>query len=170
MGEQKKEIKEVNGTVVVVRNKCTEILMLLNNRDPQKLELPGGGIEMGEIPVDGAVREVRQETGIIISPYDLLWVGNFVFRERYGIVHLFEHQYAFTRALPEHTSHEVAEKRWMSCQEILTLSRSDTYPAQQALIMHYMQWIRNNRKGVVADYLSEPFKTLGGNCLSARTS
>lgn len=160
--------KEVNGSVVVVRNNCGEILILLNNRDPQKLELPGGGIKRGELPVHGAVREVRQETGLVISPHDLLWVGNFVFRERYGIVHLSEYQCAFTRILPEHTSHEVAEKRWMSIPEILVLSRSDTYPAQQALIAHYAQWVRNGRNEVVSDYLSEPFKTLEENSLPAR--
>lgn len=159
---------EVNGSVVVIKNNCGEILILLNNRNPQKLELPGGGIELGELPVHGAVREVHQETGIVISPHDLLWVGNFVFRERYGIVHLFEYQYAFTRILPEHTSNEVAEKNWMSIPEILVLSRSDTYPAQQALIAHYAQWARNGRNGVVTDYLSAPFKTLEENSLPAR--
>lgn len=143
--------------------------MLLNNRDPQKLELPGGGIEMGELPVDGAVREVWQETGIAISLCDLLWVGNFVFRERYGIVHLFEYRHAFTGTLPEHTSHEVAEKKWMSDHEILTLSRAETYPAQQALIMHYLQWVRNGKQRVVTDFLSAPFKTLERNSLPART-
>ena len=162
--------KEANGSVVVVKNNCGEILILLNNRDPQKLELPGGGIELGELPAQGAVREVHQETGIVISPHDLLLVGNFVFRERYGIVHLFEYQYQYasTRVLPEHTSHEVAEKRWMSIPEILVLSRSDTYPAQQALIAHYAQWARNGRNKVVTDYLSAPFNTLEENSLPAR--
>jgi ADP-ribose pyrophosphatase YjhB (NUDIX family) len=162
--------KEVNGSVVVVKNNCGEILILLNNRDPQKLELPGGGIKIGELPVNGAVRELRQETGIVISPHDLQLVGNFVFRERYGIVHLYEYKHAFARILPEHTSHEVAEKRWMSDQEILTLSRAETYPAQQALIMHYLQWVRDSRKVVVTDFLSAPFETLEGNSLTARTS
>lgn len=169
MGEQKKEVKEVNGSVVIVRNNCTEILMLLNNRDPQKLELPGGGIELGELPVDGAVREVQQETGIVISPRCLFWVGNFVFRERYGIVHLFEYMNHFEGILPEHASHEVAQKKWMSISEILTLSRSETYPAQQALIAHYARWVRYGRKEVVMDYLSAPFETLKEYSLPARS-
>jgi len=169
MGEQKKEIKEVNGSVVVVKNNYSEILMLLNNRNPQKLELPGGGIEMGELPINGAIREVHQETGILISPCDLLWVGNFVFRERYGIVHLFEYRHTLARVLPEHTSHEVAEKKWMSVPEILVLPRSETYPAQQALITHYARWIRNGKQGVVTDYLSAPFETLEEYSLPART-
>lgn len=166
MGEQR---NEVNGSVVVVRNRYTEVLMLLNNRTPQKLELPGGGIGLGELPVYGAVREVHQEIGIVISPHDLLLVGNFVFRHVYGIVHLFEYQHHFTRVLPDHTSHEVAEKRWMSIPEILVLSRSDTYPAQKALVAHYAQWARNGKQGVVTDYLSAPFETLEENSLPART-
>ena len=159
---------EVNGSVVVVRNNVNEILMLLNNRSPSKFELPGGGIELGELPVTGAVREVRQETDIIVFPHDLHWVGNFVFKERYGIVYLYEYKHHFAGTLPEHTSHEVRAKRWMSIPEILTLSRGETYPAQQALIAHYAQWARNGRRGVVTDYLSVPFETLEENGLPAR--
>lgn len=166
MGEQK---NEVNGSVVIIRNRYTEVLMLLNNRTPQRLELPGGGIEMGELPFDGATREVFQETGIFIPTHNLLLVGNFVFRERYGIVHLFEYKLPFAGALPEHTSHEVARKEWMSIPEILALSRSETYPAQQSLIAHYAQWVRKGRKGMVTDYLSAPFLTLEGNGLPAQT-
>lgn len=162
------ETKEVNGSVVIIRNGCTEVLMQLNNRDPQKFELPGGGIKMGETPVMGAVREVQQETGIVIPPHNLLLVGNFVFRERYGIVYLYEYQHTFTGPLPDHISNEVSKKEWMSIAEILTLSRSDTYPAQQALIAHYAQWARNGRLGVVIDYLSAPFDTLEGNSFPAQ--
>jgi len=160
---------EVNGSVVIIRGKCPEILMLLNNRSPKKFELPGGGIELGELPVDGAVREVRQETGIVFSSHDLHWVGNFIFRQRYGIVHLYELKHPFTGRFPNHETHEVAEKKWMSIPEILTLSRSDTYPAQQALIVHYKQWVKNGRQGVVTDYLSPPFTTLEENSLPAQT-
>lgn len=162
-------MSEVNGSVVIVRGaRDDNILMLLNNRSPQKWNLPGGGIGLGELPVDAGARELDQETGIIVSSNDLVHVGSFVFRERYGIVYLYEYQRCFTGILPGHSCHEVAEKQWMSVEKILSLSRDETYLAQQFLIAHYTQWIQRGRRGTVEDYLSAPFVTMEGIGLPAQ--
>lgn len=159
---------EVNGSVVVVRSTENDILMLLNNRKPQKWNLPGGGIGLGELPIDAGTRELDQETGIIVSPSDLMRVGSFVFRERYGIVYLYEYRQCFIGTLPEHSCHEVAEMQWMSAEKILSLSRDETYLAQQALIVHYIQWVQRGREGTIEDYLSAPFVTMEGIGLPAQ--
>jgi 8-oxo-dGTP diphosphatase len=38
---------------------------------------PGGNIDEGEIPLDAAVRELEEETGLLIHPRDLTYVGAF---------------------------------------------------------------------------------------------
>lgn len=40
---------------------------------PGYLDFPGGGREGGESPVACALRETREETGLILAPADLFW-------------------------------------------------------------------------------------------------
>ena len=57
--------------------------LLMQERDehapvwPDRWCFPGGGLEPGEEPVDGAVRELAEETGIVVAPNDLTDLGQF---------------------------------------------------------------------------------------------
>lgn len=47
-------------------------LLLVKNRNNGKYTLPGGGVEIGEGIVDALIREVREETGIVVEVGDFL--------------------------------------------------------------------------------------------------
>lgn len=57
--------------------------VLMQERDehapthPDVWWFPGGGLDPGEEPVEGAVRELAEETGIVLAPEDLTDLGRF---------------------------------------------------------------------------------------------
>ena len=50
------------------------VMMQIRPIDNNQLGLWGGSTEAGETPVEGAVRELREETGLIVDPKDLTFV------------------------------------------------------------------------------------------------
>jgi ADP-ribose pyrophosphatase YjhB (NUDIX family) len=65
-----------NGIVV---NELGHVLLIRRN-DSRTFAPPGGGLELGELPTDGAAREVREETGLIVLPVRL--VGLYFWRAK----------------------------------------------------------------------------------------
>jgi 8-oxo-dGTP diphosphatase len=59
------------GAVVVDENR---VLLVRRGHEPLKgrWSLPGGLLELGESLQDGVVREVREETGLIVEPVELV--------------------------------------------------------------------------------------------------
>ena len=51
-------------------------------------DLPKGGIDASETPIDAALRETREETGLVLAARELIDLGRFVYSERKDL-HLF---------------------------------------------------------------------------------
>ena len=66
--------------VFVVRDR--EVLLVKRAQEPFKgyWDIPGGFLEAGEHPAAGAVREVLEETGLVVEPVELLGL----FMDTYG--------------------------------------------------------------------------------------
>ena len=60
--------------VMVVLN-GTELLMVKNWMGSQQWTLPGGGVKRGEAPDAAAVRELNEETGLVLNREQLQFVG-----------------------------------------------------------------------------------------------
>jgi len=61
------------GAVVVLEGR---VLLVCRGREPLKghWTLPGGLLEVGETLVEGVAREVREETGLLVEPLELVEV------------------------------------------------------------------------------------------------
>ncbi|MFD3443419.1 NUDIX hydrolase [Microbacteriaceae bacterium 4G12] len=62
------------GAYAVIRSSGRVLLAHWNDRGGSGWTLPGGGLELGEEPLDGVVREVAEETGYAVAVERLLGV------------------------------------------------------------------------------------------------
>lgn len=114
----------------------------------------GGGLEEGEEPREGAARELREETGLIIPPEDL--VGPVMHRnadfrfmdvrarqdEMFYLGYLGpRHHRVTTEGFTDIEKMTLDEIRWFTVEELETLSKSERiYPAVLPALIK--QWVR----------------------------
>jgi len=67
--------------------KTSEGILLIKRKGEDIWEFPGGKIEKGELPLDTAVRELKEETGISVNKEELKFLGRsrVVYKENKGI-------------------------------------------------------------------------------------
>ena len=52
-----------------------ERILLVHRRDMDLWDLPGGGLDPGELPTEGAIRETKEETGLDVEVERLFIIG-----------------------------------------------------------------------------------------------
>ena len=90
--------------------------------------IPGGVLEVGELVRDAAIREAREETGLIIEPTDLLGVYDRVLRNAEQLV---QYHYVLIDFLCRRVGGELqaasdaAEVRWFTREELPDLNLAE---------------------------------------------
>ncbi|MEV0349572.1 NUDIX hydrolase [Nonomuraea sp. NPDC050680] len=62
---------QVTTAFAVVRDDADRMLLTCVDRAGRGWDIPGGHLEPGESPVDAAVRELAEETGLVLAPEEL---------------------------------------------------------------------------------------------------
>ena len=74
---------------VVILDKQGRLLVLWRSDKtpmPGRVDLPGGGINFGENPIDGAVREAQEETGLSVQNVHIIETFGYTFRKSYYLM------------------------------------------------------------------------------------
>jgi 8-oxo-dGTP pyrophosphatase MutT (NUDIX family) len=117
---------------VVVRDGQVIVIVPAKSRSPNVLALPKGHPDGDESPLEAAIREVREETGVEAEPIEELGEIEYTYDRRNGTVDkrvafwLFE--YRSGELAPDH---EIAEARWMPLEEA---ARSLTYEGEREMV------------------------------------
>jgi len=90
--------------------------------------LPGGGVELGETLEQAVIREVREETALIVEPVELVGFRQAIARDDAGRVerHFVILPFAARWTGGEVTlNEELAEARWLAPSEIASLKTTE---------------------------------------------
>lgn len=122
------ELPLVGVGAVIIENSL--VLLVKRARPPLQAQwsIPGGVLEVGELVRDAAIREAREETGLIVEPADLLGVYDRVLRNPEQRV---QYHYVLIDFLCRRVGGELqaasdaAEVRWFTREELPALNLAE---------------------------------------------
>lgn len=96
-----------------------EILVVKGWMSEGKYSLPGGGLKFGEEPVSGAIRELREETGIELTKEDLSG-GQLAIQDAHKLRFEYHQYFAKQKTKPQTTPQklEIVEVAWKRPSEL----------------------------------------------------
>ncbi len=106
------------------------VLLIKRAKPPQQAQwsIPGGALEVGELVREAAVREAREETGLIVEPGELLGVYDRVLRDA---EHRVQYHYVLIDFLCRcvggtlAAADDAAEVRWFTRAELPALQLAE---------------------------------------------
>jgi ADP-ribose pyrophosphatase YjhB (NUDIX family) len=122
------EVPLVGVGAIIIEDSC--VLLVKRAHPPLQAQwsIPGGVLEVGELVREAAIREAREETGLIVEPAELLGVYDRVLRNPEKRV---QYHYVLIDFLCRRVGGELlaasdaAEVRWFTREELPALNLAD---------------------------------------------
>lgn len=95
-------------------------ILLIRRADNALWAMPGGALDVGETPAQGAVREVLEETGVACEPIALVGIHDSRLCGTHSLHHLYQFSFlcrplpGIEKIHPSSHAHEVIELNWFS--------------------------------------------------------
>lgn len=138
---------------------CGDRLLMERRWDCDRWGLPGGGTKHGETLRNSAVRELYEETGIRISPAQLVPLKFYeeprIAAYRDGSIWRMYVKLFALRLQEEpviHISREATEMRFFAAEELAQL---DIVEPHQAMVQDYLELLNPNPQAAAMDYLQQ---------------
>jgi 8-oxo-dGTP diphosphatase len=114
---------------IVFRDDTVLLVKRANHPGKGLWAIPGGRVKLGETLKEAAIREVKEETGVIISPKDPIYVFDVIDRDDEGGIRF---HYVIVDLLADYLSGvprpgtDASEARWISSGQLKQLPVSKT--------------------------------------------
>jgi 8-oxo-dGTP diphosphatase len=124
-----KAVIEKGGRVLITRNPLV---------DGEYWELPGGRMNVGELPSEGLVRELKEELGVIVQVCEVISIAQYFHQrdEAYALMIGYRVVLEDERAQFVADPKEVAEWRWVTKAEVAEVN---LYPDCADILVAYFK-------------------------------
>lgn len=135
-------INDFSGAKLAVLARDHVLTLLRDDFDhipyPNLWDLPGGGREGSEAPLDCALRETFEETGLRVSPLDVSWKRIYPNPQKGALAHwFFVAKPGWLTLPPVQLGNEGQELRWMPVDSFLAHDRA--VPHLQSRLRDYLK-------------------------------
>lgn len=111
--------------VIIIQNNA--VLLVKDWLGTGSWKLPGGGLKRREPALHGAVREVTEETGIILEAEQLVYLGDFRSQSNGFSAHIVGYSATLeSRPQVRVQAHEIAEYTWQPIDQLRSVPLSKT--------------------------------------------
>lgn len=113
------------GVQLIIFNKLNEILITKRSKKkklcPEKWECNGGAIDVGETPIEGLVREMKEELGITIDKDNAIFFKTVIDDERHNIKDIYLFKGDININSLEFSDDEVCDAKYVSIDEFMNM-------------------------------------------------